>query len=172
MGKLRGNALPGNPGRAGPQGNSPPRCQRRRRACNGRFADRRTDRTRRRRRLRPWTIPPPKIRTARRRPKRRSIGLHRRCRRRRRGLRWRCSLNALVKRGKCFLLPPPCNIASAFVAVAISQRTSPPLTSYKLCNSGLNLKKEAHDAAGHKTREAAAEAGPTNFCFEEFRRPD
>ena len=32
--------------------------------------------------------------------------------------------------------------------------------------------KEAHDAAGRKTREAAAEAGPANFCFEEFRRPD
>ena len=152
MGILRGKCITWQPRAGGASGEfASSRCQRRRRACNGRFADRRTDRTRRR--LRPCTIPPPKIRTARRRPKRRSIGLHRRRRRRRRrGLRWRCSLNALVKRGKCFLLPPPCNIASASVAVAISQRTSPPLTSYKLCNSGLNLKKEAHDAAGHKTR--------------------
>ena len=121
-----------------------------------------TERTRRR----PETNTP-KSRTARRRFKRRSIGLQR-CRPRR---RQRCSLNALVKRAGQVL--SPCNFAAAVSSAAAAADHFPTDLSAADKLQIVQLWSELEEGGPRRDDATAeAEAGPGNFCFEEFRRPD
>ena len=89
--------------------------------------------------------------------------LHRR-RRRRRCL---CSLNALVKRAGQVL--SPCNIVVDAAAAADHFPTDLSAAD-KL--QIVQLWSELQEGGPRRDDGATAEAGPGNFCFEEFRRPD
>ena len=89
--------------------------------------------------------------------------LHRRRRRR----RCRCSLNALVKRAGQVL--SPCNIVVAAAAAAADHFPTDLSAADKL--QIVQLWSELEEG-GPRRDDATAEAGPGNFCFEEFRRPD